>query len=115
MIARGKSKPLRTSFGIGHNGGPLLRDERHVPEWGRGSFKTFFAWKAAHRAAWQVSRGVAMRRLERAEQIGLTYDEYTLEILERGRHLSLPDDAVRVAAIKSARRGQRKRNGGQKP
>ena len=26
-------------------------------------------------------------RLERAERVGLTYEEYTLEMLERGRHL----------------------------
>jgi len=43
-----------------------------------------------------------MFRLERAEALGLTYEEYTLEILERGRHLQARD-VKRIAAIKRAR------------
>ena len=90
--------------GLGHNGGPPL-DEPHRPEWGEGPVGTYFAWKAAHRAAWRpASRDVALSRLARAERIGLTYEEYTLEILERGRYLSLPRDAERIAAIQRARR-----------
>ena len=46
-------------------------------------------------------------RLERAERIGLTYEEYTLEILERGRHLQ-PEDASRIAEIKAARKRRRR-------
>ena len=42
-------------------------------------------------------------RFERAKRLGLTYEEYTLEILERGRHLS-EADAERIAQIKAARR-----------
>ena len=45
-------------------------------------------------------------RLDRAERLGLTYEEYTLEVLERGRHLS-EDDAWRVAEIKAGRRRKR--------
>ena len=30
---------------------------------------------------------MALFRLEKAEALGLTYEEYTLEILERGRYL----------------------------
>ena len=44
-----------------------------------------------------------LMRLERAERLGLTYQEYTLEILERGRHLS-EDDSERIAEIRRARR-----------
>ncbi|WP_292387249.1 ribbon-helix-helix protein, CopG family, partial [Mesorhizobium sp.] len=40
------------------------------------------------------------------ERLGLTYEEYTLEILERGRHLS-EDDAERIAEIRRARRRSR--------
>ena len=45
-------------------------------------------------------------RLDRAERLGLTYEEYTLEVLERGRHLS-EGDARRVAEIKAGRRRKR--------
>lgn len=51
---------------------------------------------------------IALMRMERAERIGLTYEEYTLEILERGRHLS-EADAARIAQIKAGRRRRRPR------
>jgi hypothetical protein len=86
----------------GHNGGPPL-DETHRPEWGEGGIGNYFSWKTAHRAAWKnVSRDVALFRLKRAERVGLTYEEYTLELLERGRHLQIEDHA-RIAAIKRKR------------
>jgi hypothetical protein len=93
---------------IGHNGGPPLDDE-HVPEWGRGGIGGYFYWKAAHRAAWRsVSHETMLRRLEKAERVGLTYEEYTLEVLDSGRYLG-PDDAERIAAIKRNRRGKTSR------
>ncbi len=96
---RGRPEP-----GRGHNGGPPLDEPPHVPEWGRGGIGTYFAWRAAHEAAWRsIPPEVALRRLARAEALGLTYKEYTLEILERGRHLG-PEDTERIAAIKAARR-----------
>lgn len=86
----------------GHNGGPPLEDE-HVPEWGRGDPHRYFAWKRAHAAAWKAIPWETMiRRQRKAEAIGLSYDEYNLEILERGRYLG-PDDAERIEAIKRAR------------
>jgi hypothetical protein len=86
----------------GHNGGPPL-DAPHVPEWGSGPIGTYFYWKAAHRAAWRgVSRDLMLFRLARAERLGLTYAEYTLEILERGRYLQ-ETDGERIAEIKRAR------------
>ncbi|WP_375462060.1 hypothetical protein [uncultured Enterovirga sp.] len=85
-----------------HNGGPPIEDE-HVPEWGRGGIGGYFSWKGAHDEVWKkVSWETMMRRQRRAEAIGLTYEEYTLELLERGRHLG-PDDGERIAAIKQAR------------
>ena len=42
------------------------------------------------------------RTAEKAEALGLTYEEYTLEILERGRYLQVAD-AKRIAAIKRKR------------
>lgn len=43
-----------------------------------------------------------MLRLRRAEALGLTYEEYTLEILERGHYLGSADTA-RIAEIKRRR------------
>ena len=86
----------------GHNGGPPLDDYRGPP-WGKGDAYIFLAWRAAHDKAWKAPSHAVMRmRLARAERLGLTYEEYTLEILERGRHLS-EDDAERVAEIRRAR------------
>ena len=45
-------------------------------------------------------------RLERAERLGLSYEEYALEVLERGRHLC-EHDARRIAEIKAVRRRSR--------
>jgi hypothetical protein len=64
---------------IGHNGGPPL-DE---PDPGAASWR-LFCWKKASRKAWKAPREIALRRLERAEELGMTYREYTLEIMERG-------------------------------
>jgi hypothetical protein len=94
----------------GHNGGPPLdADEKpHVPEWGRGGIGTYFAWRAAHRAVWKaVTPDTALRHLARAQSLGLTYEEYRLELLERGRYLS-DVDTERIAAIKARRRTKRK-------
>jgi hypothetical protein len=91
-------------IGIGHNGGPSLKEKRHVPEWGTGGFKSYFPWRKAHRAAWKsVPREIAIRRDDKAESMGLTYEEYTLELFERGRYLQA-EDGERIAAIKAKRR-----------
>ena len=68
-----------------HNGGPPL-DDYEGPPWGKGD---------------------PLFRLEKAEALGLSYEEYTLEILERGRHLG-ETDTVRVAAIKESRKRRRR-------
>ena len=47
---------------------------------GAGSARTKRAWKTPRRE-------IAMRRLARAEALGISYRAYTLEILERGVHL----------------------------
>lgn len=39
---------------------------------------------------------------QKSRAAGLTYEEYTLEILERGRHLQI-EDVERIAEIKQAR------------
>lgn len=93
---------MHLSFPRTHNNGPALDDD-HVPEWGSGGIETYFYWKKAHKAAWRsVSFDIIRFRQEKAEALGLTYEEYTLELLDKGRHLQLGDDG-RIAAIKARR------------
>jgi len=67
---------------LGHNGGPPLDDDDPAALGWRD-----WIWRRAHRHAWRTPpREIALRRLGRAEALGLTYREYTLELLERGRH-----------------------------
>ena len=69
--------PLR-EIGIGHNAGPPL-----VP-----SGWHLYAWKRARAEAWKSPPvEVVRRRAKRARELGMTYKQYTLEILERGRYL----------------------------
>jgi hypothetical protein len=85
----------------GHNGGPPL--DEHTPEWGKHGIGNYFYWKAAHRNAWKKpAPDIVSFRIRKAERLGLTYEEYTLEILERGRHLQI-EDVERIAQIKRAR------------
>jgi hypothetical protein len=65
----------------GHNGGPPLDDADPNEAW------RLWCWKRAHKKAWAAPPEIALRRLARAEQLGMTYREYTLEILDRSRHL----------------------------
>lgn len=63
---------------IGDNGGPPLDPEA---SW------RLFCWRRAHRRAWESpGREVLLRRLELAGKAGMTYRDYALEIMERGRY-----------------------------
>ena len=91
----------------GHNGGPPLEEAPHRPPWGKGDPHRYCQWKRAHGQAWRASSADIQRfRADKAEGLGLTYKEYTLEILERGRHLQ-GEDGARIAAIKAARKRRR--------
>lgn len=84
------------------NGGPALDDDSG-PAWKGGDPHKFLQWRNAHAEAWKPkSRDIALFRLSKAEAVGLTYEEYTLELLERGRHLGEADGA-RIEAIKAGR------------
>ncbi len=84
-----------------HNQGPPLDDEG--PPWGDGDPFLYVCWTEAWTRAWKrVPPDIALFRMERAEVLSLTYEEYTLEILERGRHLQT-GDAERIAEIKRKR------------
>ena len=85
----------------GHNNGPPL--EPSPRPWGENGIGNYFEWKVALDVVWKdVPYDTAIRRARRAEALGLTYHEYTLEILERGRYLSA-DDAERIMEIKLKR------------
>jgi hypothetical protein len=65
--------------GIGHNLGPPLADEIPARSW------SHYCWKRAHKEAWRTPpREVALRRLARAAELGMSYREYTAIILDRG-------------------------------
>jgi hypothetical protein len=85
----------------GHNNGPPLEDSPRP--WGENGIGNYFEWKAATEAAFRkVPPPIAMRRARLAEALGLTYVEYQLEILERGRYLQ-PTDTERIIEIKLRR------------
>lgn len=85
----------------GDNGGPPLEDAERP--WGHGPVGNYFEWKAARRIAIDdVPYEIAMMRARRAEKLGLTYQEYSLELLERGRFLQV-EDVERIAEIKARR------------
>lgn len=81
VLAPDGASSMLTPAGVGHNGGPLLEA---VPgrSWRR------WCWARAHKKAWKSPpREIVLRRLKRARELGMSYHEYTLEILERGRYL----------------------------
>jgi hypothetical protein len=68
---------------LGHNGGPPLDDPPAAETTGGGW--AGYCWRRAHRAAWKTPPPeIALRRLKRAEELGMTYREYTAVILDRG-------------------------------
>jgi hypothetical protein len=87
---------------IGHNGGPPLDDGF---KWGEAPIATYYAWVRAHEQVWKaIPYNTMVRRVNLAEALGLTFEEYTLEILFNGRYLQ-GEDVVRIAEIK-LRRGK---------
>lgn len=82
------------------NGGPPLDDD--APPWGRNGIGRYFEWATAKKKAFDAPFDIARLRARRAAMIGLTYEEYVLEILERGRYLSA-GDTERIAEIKRKR------------
>ncbi len=66
--------------GIGHNQGPPLEE--------LGLSWSGYCWRRAYRRAWKPpGREIALARLARAQELGMSYREYTAVILDRGVHL----------------------------
>ncbi|MDO8838587.1 MAG: hypothetical protein Q8J92_04630 [Parvibaculum sp.] len=64
---------------LGHNNGPDLLVST---AW------QAYAWRKAHEKAWKLPPiEVVNLRCKRAEALGLSYREYTLALLDRGRYL----------------------------
>lgn len=70
---------------LGHNGGPPL-DEPVNDAFVR------YRWRKAHREAWKnPPHSIMMFRLSRARAAGVSYREYTAELLDTGRHMQAGD------------------------
>jgi DUF1680 family protein len=67
---------------LGHNNGP---------RWDVAELFIVYCWEKAVEAAWKVQQETAIRRARKAAKLGLTYKQYALEIMERGR---FPDEAL---------------------
>jgi len=67
---------IAPAIGLGHNQGPPLDPNAG---W------RLYCWKKAHAAAWKTPpREVVLARLKRAEELGMTYREYTAVLLDKG-------------------------------
>ncbi|MBI3676567.1 MAG: hypothetical protein HY243_08100 [Proteobacteria bacterium] len=77
LKAEGFVVPL--SEWLGHNNGP---------DWDVAELFIAFCWKKALEKAWAPpTMEIGIRRARKAEALGVTYRQYVLEILERGRYL----------------------------
>ena len=66
---------------IGHNNGPPLGDITDV-----GGVARLYYWRKAHKAAWRTPPiEIVKLRHRAAEQLGISYKDYTSILLDRGR------------------------------
>jgi len=81
--AKAEGLVIPLSEWLGHNNGPsVVTDARYIE----------FCWRQASREAWRPpSYDIAVMRARRATALGISYQRYTLEILERGRYISAND------------------------
>lgn len=72
---------------LGHNNGPYILENQLFKEW---------RWTRARKAAFAPpDPETGARWARKAEELGLSYEEYRLELLERGRHPT-DEDARRI-------------------
>ena len=73
---------------IGHNNGP---------DWDDFALFIAYCWKVAHRKAWAPPTfEIGVRRANKAAALGISYRDYTIELLERGRYLNEDDVKARA-------------------
>jgi hypothetical protein len=86
LKAEGYVIPL--SEWIGHNNGP---------GWDEVALFIAYCWKEAHKKAWTPPTfEIGVRRAKKAAALGISYREYVLELLERGRYLNKDDVKARA-------------------
>lgn len=76
LAARASGLVVPISKWLGHNNGPeLLSPTAYLK----------YVWRKAYDAAWdEPNADIVHLRLKRAAALGLSYNDYTLELLERG-------------------------------
>jgi len=78
---------------LGHNNGP---------DWFEEELYLEFCWKRSHAKVWAPpTQEIGVRRARKAEALGVTYRQYVLEILERGRYLDEETAAPLRASFKT--------------
>jgi len=91
LKAEGFVVPL--SEWLGHNNGPA---------WDEWEFYLEFCWRKSHeRVSAPPTPEIGIRRARKAAALGLSYRQYTLEIMERGRYLD-EEGAAALLADKKA-------------
>ena len=84
---RGLGVVIPLSDWLGHNNGPDILENVRFKEW---------CWTQARKAAFAPpDPETGARWARKAEELGLSYEEYRLELLERGRHPT-DEDARRI-------------------
>jgi len=78
LAARESGLVIPLSEWLGHNNGPsLLTPTAYLK----------YIWRKAYDAAWsEPNADIVSLRLRRAAALGLSYNDYVLELLERGGH-----------------------------
>ena len=65
---------------LGHNNGP---------DWFEDELFLDYCWRKSHAKVWAPpTQEIGLRRAHKAQSLGITYKQYVLEILERGRYLN---------------------------
>jgi len=78
LAARDAGIVIPISEWLGHNNGPALLSPTAYLK---------YVWRKAYDAAWsEPNTDIVSLRLRRARALGLSYRDYTLDLLERGYH-----------------------------
>lgn len=81
LAARESGLVVPISEWLGHNNGPSLLSPTAYLK---------YIWRRAYDAAWsEPNADIVMLRMKRAAALGMSYNDYVLELLERGGHPDL--------------------------